>query len=273
MKMLVIQNRVCEHIEDSLKNVEMHVASRQTNKVDMIVLPEMFSTPYEVSLFEKYAQDDTSIVIRFCRELAMKHYVYVVGGSVPEKYKGSLYNTTYIFNRQGELVKKYRKIHLFSITFPDGSVFKESDVLSPGNELGVFETEFGLMGIMICFDIRYPLLADKLTEHGVKAIIVPGAFNDYTGPKHWETTFRSRAIDNQVFMIGCSPSSDSFGNYSTYGHSLVVDPLGGIMKKLGDKEGIVEVVCDFNDITNVRKRLPILKNRRNLEHLNTELKK
>jgi len=260
MKILVIQNSVKEVINDSFREVENLINQTTLKFLDFIVLPEMFSTPYQVGLFKSYQQTDNSEVIKFLTKLAIKHQAYVIGGSVVESADGKLYNTAYIFNREGCLIKKYRKIKLFSVTYPDGSNFDEGQVLSSGNEEGIFDTEFGKMGIMICFDIRFPLIAANLMKKQAKIIFVPGAFNDFTGPLHWQTTFKARAIDNQLFMVGASPSSESYGTYKTYGHSLVVDPWGKVIKELNSKNGIIEVEIDLNLIEEVREKLPIVKN-------------
>ncbi len=264
MRLLIIQNTVQKKITDSLKNVDNILSKVTDETIDFIVLPEMFTTPYEVERFEAYSQTDTSETITHLQHLAQKYNAYVIGGSVPEKTNTHLYNTSYILNRKGKIIHKYRKIHLFAITYPNGETFDERDTLNAGNRLGVFETEFGKMGVMICFDIRYPLLAQKLTNAQVSAIFVPGAFNQFTGPLHWETTFKARAIDNQLFMIGCSASSASYGNYQTYGHSLIVDPLGSVIDSLKDQEGYLDITIDLEDIPTVRNKLPIQKMRKPL---------
>ncbi len=267
MRLLLLQNKVHRSIDDTLRHVENLIDSRTEESFDFLALPEMFISPYQVDKFADYAQDDQSNVIRFLKNLAKKHSAYIIGGSVPERSNGKLYNTTYVFDKTGNLLKKYRKIHLFSITYPDNTTFKESDVLSAGDELGLFETEFGTMGLMICFDIRYPQLAEKLTEKGAKAIFVPAAFNSFTGPLHWELAFKSRATDNQLYVIGISPSSDSYGTYNTYGHSLIANPFGEIVEKLGANQGLIECTLDLSMNEQVRKQLPIRKNKIPLDEI------
>ncbi len=264
MKVLIVQNTVQKDIDKSLENVTNLIEKRQEPSPDIIVLPEMFTTPYEVERFAAYAQTENGSVLTFLRDLAMTHKAYVIGGSVPEKHEGALYNTTFIFNREGNRIATYRKIHLFAITYPDGTRFDEAEVLCSGDELGLFETEFGTMGVMICFDIRYPALAERLVDKGAKALFVPGAFNGFTGPLHWHTTFRARATDNQAFMIGCSASADSFGSYETYGHSLVADPLGNVIASLKGDEGIIEINVDLSRIDHARSVLPIRANKKAL---------
>ncbi len=263
MNLLVVQNAVKKHIGDTLKHIKALIATRQ-HSPDIIVLPEMFTTPYETAQFNAYAQTTDGEVYRCLTQLAQTHRAYVIGGSVPERKGNRLYNTTYILNKEGKRIATYRKTHLFAITYPDGSTFDEADVLSAGETLGTFETEFGTMGVMICFDIRYPALAEKLADKGARVIFVPGAFNDFTGPLHWHTTFKARAIDNQLYVIGCSAASSSYGNYSTYGHSLIVDPLGNVLSSLKGEEGIIELSLDLSRIDHARSVLPIRKNKKAL---------
>lgn len=267
MRVLVIQNKVYEKINDTLEDIKVLISKRENFDFDLLVLPEMFMCPYQIDLFKEYAQNESSLVHEFLKSLALKHQAYIIGGSIPETNNNKIYNTSYVYNSKGLVIHKYRKIHLFSITYPDNTTFNESDSLAAGNKLGVFSSEFGNLGIMICFDIRYPLLAEKIANEDVKAIFVPGAFNDYTGPLHWQTTFKARAIDNQLFMIGCSPSADSYGSYKTYGHSLIIDPLGQVIKELDGVKGIIEYELNFNEIKEIREKLPIRKNKKDLTNI------
>lgn len=262
MKVLLIQNRVCKEIKNSISLIQKQLDERPEFKPDFIVLPEMFTTPYELDLFDEYKQRIDGEVIVFLRNLAKRNSAYVIGGSIPFETDGALYNSSFVFGRDGEFLIRYDKIHLFEITYPNGNTFREAQVLSSGDQLGVFETEYGRMGIMICFDIRFPYLAEGLMEQDVQCIFVPAAFNSFTGPLHWKTTFESRAIDNQLFMIGCSPSGDSYGNYETYGHSIVVDPYGTVLCELNEESGIIMEEIDLNQIQEAREKLPIVKNRR-----------
>ncbi len=260
MKLLVIQNQVMEGIEDNLTHLNNLFSTISHQNFDFIILPEMFTTPYELQYFKKNAEGKNGQVLKFLKEIAIKFKSYVIGGTVPELDNNKIYNTSFILNRSGEMITQYRKIHLFSVTYPNGEVFKESDVLTPGNEIISFDTEFGKMGIMICFDIRFPVLAHLLQKQGVKAIFVPAAFNTFTGPMHWHTTFKARAIDNQLFMIGSSPSRNSIGNYEPFGHSLIVNPLGEIINELNENEGHIISDIDLKDIDKARESIPIVKN-------------
>ena len=260
MKLLIIQNSVKESYLDNIYNLNNLLAKTKYNKYDFIIFPEMFTTPYELKYFKKLKHTPNSKIFNYLKSIAKKYNSYVIGGSIPEADNNKIYNTSFIFNREGKIITKYRKIHLFSVTYPDNTSFSEADVLSRGEKIITFDTEFGKMGIIICFDIRFPLIAKKIRELGAKIIFVPGAFNTYTGPLHWQTTFKARAIDNQIFFIGASPSYYSFGNYEPYGHSLIVNPLGQVLKELDKDEDFIELNINLDEINKARNSIPIVKN-------------
>ena len=225
---------------------------------DFLLLPEIFTCPYDNSQFPLFAQKDGDSVYCFLSELAWTNHFYVIGGSVPERdEEGKIYNTSYVFDRKGELIGKHRKVHLFDIDVPGGQYFKESDVLSPGKEMTVFDTEYGRMGVCICFDIRFPDLFLQMRRAGVRMVFVPAAFNMTTGPAHWQTLFRSRALDQQIFMAGCSPARDETASYIAYGHSIVTDPWGRILKELDEKEGILDIELDLAETDRIRTQIPL----------------
>ncbi|MBN2540280.1 MAG: carbon-nitrogen hydrolase family protein [Bacilli bacterium] len=260
MKIALIQNTVYDTVEQTLKGIDRLFKKLRSNP-DFLVFPEMFTTPYDLSHMRLQSQKVNETILSYLKQLAISKRSYIISGSLPWKEDNKVFNRTYVINPLGETIAKYDKIHLFSIRYPDGTSFRENDLLTKGEESITFDTDFGRFGLMICFDIRYPELADRLAQAGAKAIFVPAAFNTYTGPMHWQTTFRSRAIDNQLFMIGCSPSRDSAGDYSVYGHSIVVGPLGDIRKELDEFEGILECDVDLNEVEHVRDILPILANK------------
>ena len=150
-------------------------------------------------------------------DYARKYHIYLIAGSMPEADDvGKVYNTSYIFDRDGKQIGKHRKAHLFDINVKNGQHFKESDTLTSGDHATVFDTEFGKMGVMICYDIRFPEFARTMALDGARMIFVPAAFNMTTGPAHWELTFRARALDNQIYMLGCAPARDIQAGYISW---------------------------------------------------------
>ncbi len=229
----------------------------------VIVLPEMFNSPYDLACFPTYAEEAAhSQTLAFLAQEARTKQCYLVGGSIPEQEGSALYNTCFVFDPQGRRLARYRKMHLFDIDLPGQISFQESAVLSPGNQIATFDTEFGTMGVVICYDLRFPEVFRLLVEAGVQVVLAPGAFNLTTGPAHWELLLRSRGLDNQVYLAGVSPARNEAASYVAYGHSLVVDPWGQILWQAAHQEAVGCVTIDLERLTEIRTNLPALKHRR-----------
>ena len=223
----------------------------------------MFCCPYQKENFPVYAEKEGETCWQAMSDYARKYHVYLIAGSMPEAdQNGTVFNTSYIFDRNGKRIGKHRKSHLFDIQVKGGQHFRESDTLTPGNAATVFDTEFGKMGVMICYDIRFPEFARTMVLQGAKMIFVPAAFNMTTGPAHWELTFRARALDNQIYMLGCAPARDVQAGYVSWGHSILTDPWGRVVKQLDEKEGILTAEIDLKQEEEIREQLPLLKHRR-----------
>ena len=186
----------------------------------------------------------------------------MVGGSLPELDGDKVYNTSYVFDPTGRCVARHRKMHLFDIDVAGGQRFRESDTLSAGNEITVFDTPWGKMGLCICFDIRFPELFRRMALKGAEAIFVPAAFNMTTGPMHWELSFRMRAVDNQLFTVGAAPARNEQGCYVSYAHSIACSPWGEILSRAGTGQETLLVDVDFSENERVRSQLPLLSARR-----------
>lgn len=260
---MVFQTRVLGTKEENLKQMAECLAKADLNGVDMVTFPEMFLCPYETSCFPALAEKEKGTAWQRFHCLAKAYNVYLCAGTIPELGEdGRIYNTAYVFDRQGHQIAKHRKVHLFDIDIQGGQYFKESETLSPGNEVTVFNTEFGKMGLCICYDFRFPELARQMVNRGAQIFIVPAAFNMTTGPAHWELLHRSRAVDNQVFVVGTAPARDMTASYHSWGHSLVVNPWGEIIEMLDEKEGSLRCKLDLGQVKSVREQLPLLAHRR-----------
>ncbi|CCH43140.1 Nitrilase [Wickerhamomyces ciferrii] len=241
--------------------VESLVTKALQNKpnLDLIILPECFNSPYSIKLFKKYGEQIPSgETTQFLSQLSLKNKINIIGGSYPEHHEDKIYNTSTVFNTQGELIAKHRKAHLFNIDIPNKITFQESRVLDAGNKATLFELpSFGKIGLGICYDVRFPELSMTCARKGAFAMVFPSAFNTTTGPLHWETLARSRAIDNQVYVVMCSPARDLNAKYHAYGHSLVVDPMGKIVVEAGTEEEILYWEMDPEVINSTRQGIPI----------------
>ena len=254
---------VIDDKEANLKKATSMITDSANKNADFIVLPEMFNCPYSNDKFIEYGEnEDESITLKAISELAGENNVYILAGSIPEYENDNLYNTSYLFDRTGTVIAKHRKTHLFDIDVKDKITFKESDVLTAGDNVTVAETEFSKVGIGICYDVRFPELARLMVEDGALILFYPGAFNMTTGPAHWELLFRSRALDNQAFCVGVAPALNMDASYHSYGHSIVTNPWGEVISQADEKEDIIFCEIDLSEIKKVREELPLLKNKR-----------
>ena len=179
-------------------------------------------------------------------------------GSIPEvDEQNRVYNTCVAFGPDGEILAKHRKMHLFDINIPGGITFRESDTLTGGDTLSTFDSPYGRIGIAICYDIRFPLLAMLLRKAGCRILVYPGAFNLVTGPVHWELLQRSRALDTQCFVAGVSPARNMDASYKSWGHSTVVSPWGEVIATRDETPGTVFAELNLRQIDEVRARVPV----------------
>jgi omega-amidase len=236
-----------------------------SNGARLIVLPEIWNSPYGVKYFSQYAETiPNGETIQALSDCARQSKIYLVGGSIPERDGEKLYNTSTVFNPNGELLGKFRKIHLFDIDIPGKITFKESDALSPGQQLFTFNIdEQYRIGLAICYDIRFPLLASLYANRQCHVLLYPGAFNMTTGPAHWELLLRARALDNQIYVAGISPAHDEKADYKSWGHTTLVDPWGTIIQKCELNEEIIYGDIDIEHLNTIRKQLPYLSQQRN----------
>jgi len=225
-------------------------------------LPEMFNCPYDTNKFKAYAESrDSSKSLKAVSNAAKNHGVYLVAGSIPELLDGKIYNSCFIFDRKGQIIDVHRKMHLFDVDIPDIE-FKESDTITAGNRVTVVDTDPIKIGVAICYDMRFPELFRLMALKDADIMVVPGAFNMTTGPAHWKTTVRARAIDNQTYVAAVSPARNKDLSYVAYGHSIIVDPWGKVIGEAGYGEEVIYATIDISYLKNVREELPLLKNRR-----------
>ncbi len=262
MKIALIQIGASFDKSESVKKAADYVKKAAEGGADMAILPEMWNCPYANKYFPEYAEEAGGEVCMSMAKMARENNIILVGGSVPECEGDKIFNTSFVYDRNGECIARHRKMHLFDIDVEGGQRFFESDTLTAGDDVVVFDTEFGKIGLAICFDIRFPELFRMLALKGAKMIIVPAAFNMTTGPLHWELSFRLRAVDQQLYTVGVSQARDVNAEYVSYANSIVANPWGKIEYLADEKEcmGIVDI--DLAEVEKVRDQLPLLKARR-----------
>ena len=227
IKIAAIQMSTVADKMENVRTVKAYLEKIKDEKPDFVILPEMFCCPYQTENFPIYAEEEGGPIWQQLSAYAKQYGVYLIGGSMPEKdAEGNVYNTCYVFDREGKQIGKHRKVHLFDIDVKGGQTFKESDTLTAGDSDTVFDTEFGKMGVMLCFDIRFPELSRMMVNDGARIVFVPAAFNMTTGPAHWELSFRTRALDNQIYMVGCAPARDVSAGYISW--DILLSQIRGV---------------------------------------------
>lgn len=263
LRMAVVQMEVGEGKQQNLDRAARAVQQGAAQGAGLVVLPEIFNSPYIARRFTEYAEFHPGPSTRFLSKLARDNQVILVGGSIPEKDdRGHIYNSSFVFNSQGDMIGRHRKVHLFDIDIPGKMTFKESSTLHPGSDLCLIREGDLCFAVIICYDVRFPELARLAALQGAQLLVIPAAFNRTTGPMHWDLLMRSRAIDNQVFVVAASPSYNPQSSYHAWGHSMVVDPWGRVLAQAGDDEELLMADLDWELISEVRSQIPVFQQRR-----------
>jgi predicted amidohydrolase len=197
-------------------------------------------------------------------ERARRHGIYVHGGSIYEVRPGDpgLYNTAVVIDPQGEIIARYSKIHMFDVVIEGDRAYRESDTVTPGNEIVLTQIDDLTVGLAICYDLRFPELFRILALRGAQAVILPAAFTMMTGKDHWQTLIQARAIENGLYMIAPAQWGKHPPGDLCYGRSMVVDPWGTVVAIASDGVGMAHATVDPSRVDAVRRQIPSLTNRR-----------
>lgn len=248
-------------------------AAVAADRPDLVSLPEMW-TALGGRREDRLAQAETlpprgtnqpgGPAYEFLRGVARENRLHVHGGSIAESAGEKLYNTTIVFNPNGDEIARYRKIHLFDITAPDGTGFRESATYGSGEEIVTFAADGRTVGCAICYDVRFPELFLALRRAGAEVIMLPSAFTLLTGKDHWEVLIRARAIETQCWFAAAATCGRHRDRGDTYGHSLIADPWGHVVAKASDGIGWATARIDPALTARVRRDMPVLEHRSEL---------
>ncbi|MGH7856669.1 MAG: carbon-nitrogen hydrolase family protein, partial [Candidatus Binatia bacterium] len=233
---------------------------------ELAVLPEVFSwrgsrrDEAASGAGESIPGPTTERLAAIARELR----IHLQSGSILERIDGEprCYNTALLFSPNGEILARYRKIHLFDVQIPGQVDARESEIRKPGENAVVAETALGKIGLSVCYDLRFPELYRALSKDGAEILCIPSAFTFPTGAAHWEPLIRARAIENQAYVIAPNQYGTSPHGHRDYGSSMIVDPWGTVVARASDGEGVITAELDLEYLAKVRKELPCLRHRR-----------
>jgi len=235
---------------------EEYIEKAAANGAEMVVLPELWNCGYQLADLPELAQNMRGSSVRLLQKLAKKHHLFIFGGSIAEKKEGKYYNTMVTVNAQGDIVAKYRKIHLF----PYG--LEEERYFSQGDDWALVDTPWGKAGLMICYDLRFPELARNLVLRGAKLLVVPAQW-PLARLENWLILVQARAVENQVFVLAANRTGKDFsGKYD--GGSLIVSPWGDILARGCGEDGIYTADMDFALIEDAKSKIPSLEARRRI---------
>jgi predicted amidohydrolase len=239
---------------------------------ELLVLPECF--PFlgrhgrdKFAVAETWDSEHPGPILQALQDMATKHGLWVIAGGAPEileeEAETGTVTRTYIscpvLSPSGDIVSVYRKVHLFDVDIPGGAVQKESSVNAPGSKVVVVETPFARVGLSVCYDLRFPEMYRAMTVwHNAQILVVPAAFTAHTGAAHWHVLLRSRAIENQCFVIAAAQTGKHNDKRESYGHSLIIDPWGTVLGELPEGEGLVMAEIDLALQTKTRTQMPCI---------------
>lgn len=262
MKVAVVQLNVSEHKEENIEKALRMIDEAAEKGANVVLLPEYVDYMDEAHRIVEKAEPIPGPLSELFSQKAKEHGVYLNCGSIHEKIDDQYaYNTSLLFDPNGEIIGKYRKVHLYDAQFKDRFTSQESATIQPGNELVTVETEHGKFGMTICYDVRFPELYRSLALQGAQLIFAPAAFPHYTGSMYWEALLRARAVENQLYIVAAGQFGVSKMN-TFYGNSLIIDPWGTVVAKAPQREGVTIQEIDLSLVDEVRQHIPTFSHRR-----------
>jgi predicted amidohydrolase len=269
-RVAVVQLCATPDVAENLATVELLVRRGCGEGAKVVLVPEAFAFlgPEKVkrSLLEYLPEDPHATggpILERCRELATSEGCDLVLGGFHEDVgdPDKCYNTCVHIGPDGGIRARYRKIHLFDVSLSDGTQLRESARTLAGDTLVTTEMPFGILGLSVCYDLRFPYLYQSLVDQGAIALTVPSAFTATTGAAHWHVMLRARAIECQSYVLAPAQHGHNWGKRYSYGHSVIIDPWGEIIAECHDGDGVAVAELDPERVRQVREELPSLRHR------------
>jgi predicted amidohydrolase len=268
MRVAVVQLNTQDGVQENLIRVRHWVAQAAAAGAQLATLPENFAFMGEEAqkreIAERLDEASPGPILGALAETAAKHGIWLVGGGMPERSDDAArpYNTSVLVDPSGHVAARYRKVHLFDVSLPDGTSLRESAATSAGSE-AVTAPVLGVpLGLSVCYDVRFPELYRRLVDQGARIVTVPAAFTLTTGKDHWHALLRARAIENQVYVLAPAQHGKHPRGRQTYGKSIIVDPWGEVVAQCSEGEGYALAQLDFAYQDRVRASLPALLHRK-----------
>jgi predicted amidohydrolase len=261
-----VQLNAQDDMSENLNAIADWVAAAVAQGAQLVCLPENATvmTFGRTNLWDKAYPEAQHPAIAAFRSLAQQHGIYLHGGTLHVRLDhGKLANRTYVFAPDGQIIATYDKIHMFDVDLGDGERYQESAFFEPGAQaviatLADEASDFGALGLSVCYDLRFPHLFRTLAKYGARILVVPAAFTHVTGCAHWHVLLRARAIETGCFVVAPAQTGWHCDKRRTYGHSLIISPWGEVLADAGDAPGIVVASLPAADIFAARSKVPSL---------------
>ncbi|MFZ4704325.1 MAG: carbon-nitrogen hydrolase family protein [Candidatus Methylumidiphilus sp.] len=265
--MAAIQFAAGTDVKANLATVYGLVSKAVDRGAGLIVLPENVSLMgYQDTDKLRYAETEGNGPLQdFLADLAVTKGVWLVGGTIPlaGASPGKVTSTSFVYDDSGACVGRYDKIHLFDVDVPDSQEhYRESATIDAGAKPLIIDSPFGKLGVTICYDLRFPELYRQMVDTGVEIFAVSAAFTAKTGAAHWELLLRARAVENLAYVIASGQGGKHENGRETYGNSMIVDPWGTVLARLGSEPGVVVAEIDLNTQRHYREIFPVLAHRK-----------
>lgn len=268
-KLAAVQITTGPNIEENLTAIEQQVIRAAKAGANIIALPEVFAC-YDSQKYLAIGAQEVSSKGRLRSQMASwaKDYgVYLIGGTIPvlEPTTRKVYPRCYFYSDEGKELGYYDKLHLFDVDIDDAQGrYRESDIFLSGDEIKIFPTRYGNVGLTICYDLRFPYLFEKLRKAGADIISVVAAFTEKTGRAHWSTLLQARAIEQQCYILASNQWGQHDEKRRTFGHSMVVSPWGEVLDQLEEGAGIACAEMDLAEVERIRREMPLINHQRSL---------
>ena len=256
----------------ALRNLVREAASAGASYVQTPEMTGMVERDRK-ALFARLKPEQSDTIVSAARELALKHSIFLhIGSTAILQPDGKVANRAFLFAPNGDLVATYDKIHMFDADLDKGESWRESSTYTPGEKAVVAELPFGMLGLAICYDLRFPRLFREEAAAGAQILTAPAAFTKQTGEAHWHVLLRSRAIENGAFMISAAQGGLHEDGRETFGHSMIVNPWGRIIAEaMSDEPQVISAEIDISEVAAARKKIPNLNNGRAFSVMNVSI--
>ncbi|MCB2226279.1 MAG: carbon-nitrogen hydrolase family protein [Desulfarculaceae bacterium] len=246
-----------ERRQANLEQAAALLASAKAQGAKMAVLPEHFSFLAAMEKMPAVAEPLKGPTVKFLSQQAQELGLWIIGGSFARKSSdpARAYNTCPVLGPSGELVAFYDKVHMFDLALPGQAAWEESRFVKNGRRLVTVETPAGLVGLSICYDLRFPELYRRLRLRGAAILSAPAAFTYATGKVHWEILARARAVENSCYVLAAAQVGEHGGRRRSWGQAMIVDPWGGILAQCGPEPGVALAKVDARGVERARRKL------------------